>query len=205
MTLLWSWAQSNQVLFLCLSIFGIYLGRELFLYQLRRYQYIYYLFLFPGVVFHEMAHIVGCLISGARIKSILLFSKTGGEVVHEKPAIPYIGIFLISIFPFITGSVAIYLITSRALNDITFSNLTVDKAIYFYLLISILISMFPSSTDVKNARFAYLVFIFVLALVLSKTSLTAIFPILYKTVLFCAAVLIVVNIIIAAFNQTRKK
>jgi asparagine N-glycosylation enzyme membrane subunit Stt3 len=65
--------------------------------------------------------------------------------------------------------------------------------------------MFPSSTDIKNARLAYLVFIFALVFVLSKTSLTAIFPILYKTVLFCAIVLIVVNIIVAAFNQMRKK
>jgi hypothetical protein len=184
---------------------GIYLSRELFLYQIRRYQYIYYLFLFPGVVFHEVAHIIGCLISGARIKSILLFSKTGGEVVHEKPIIPYIGVFLISIFPFLLGSAAIYLITSRVLNDIAFSNLTAGKVIYFYLLISILISMFPSSTDVKNAGLAYLVFIFALVFVLSKTSLTAIFPILYKIVLFCAIVLIVVNIIVAAFNQMRKK
>jgi len=188
-----------------LAVLGIYLLRELFLYQTRRYQYIYYSFLFPGVIFHEAAHIIGCLISGAKIRSISLFSKEGGEVVHERPVIPYVGIFLISIFPFLLGSAAIYLITSRAVADISLNSLTAAKIIYFYLLISILLTMFPSSTDIKNAPFAYFIFILALIIILSKISPIMIFPILYKTVLFCVIALIVVNIIAAAFHQIRRK
>ncbi len=35
----------------------------------------------PGVVVHECAHIIGCLVTGAKIKKVVLVSKEGGMVI----------------------------------------------------------------------------------------------------------------------------
>ncbi len=59
-----------------------------------------YLFIrFAGVVLHECAHIAGCLLTGARIRQVVLFSKTGGSVTYSRPLIPYIGDVVISTAP----------------------------------------------------------------------------------------------------------
>ena len=53
----------------------------------------------PGVVLHECSHIIGCLLTGARIKNIVLFSKDGGSVTYSHPLLPYIGDVIISTAP----------------------------------------------------------------------------------------------------------
>lgn len=59
-----------------------------------------YLFIrFPGVVLHECAHIIGCLVTGARIRKIVLFSRDGGSVTYSRPFLPYIGDVAISTAP----------------------------------------------------------------------------------------------------------
>jgi hypothetical protein len=59
-----------------------------------------YLFIrLPGVVLHECAHIIGCLVTGARIGKVVLFSKDGGSVMHSRPLVPYIGEVAISTAP----------------------------------------------------------------------------------------------------------
>lgn len=59
-----------------------------------------YLFIrFAGVVLHECAHIAGCLLTGARIRQVVLFSKTGGSVTYSRPLIPLIGDVVISTAP----------------------------------------------------------------------------------------------------------
>lgn len=59
-----------------------------------------YLFIrLPGVVLHECAHIIGCLVTGARIRKLVLFSKDGGSVTYSHPLLPYIGDVIISTAP----------------------------------------------------------------------------------------------------------
>jgi hypothetical protein len=53
----------------------------------------------PGVVVHECAHIIGCLVTGAKIKKVVLVSKEGGMVAYTKPAIPVLGNVIISTAP----------------------------------------------------------------------------------------------------------
>jgi hypothetical protein len=53
----------------------------------------------PGVVVHEITHIIGCLITGAKIKKVVLFSGEGGSVTYESPKIPLIGNVIISTAP----------------------------------------------------------------------------------------------------------
>ncbi|MDD1674027.1 MAG: metalloprotease family protein [Methanomicrobiales archaeon] len=71
-----------------------------------------YLFIrFPGVVLHECAHIIGCLVSGARIQNVVLFSKDGGSVTYSRPLIPYIGDVIISTAPLFLLPIALSFIT----------------------------------------------------------------------------------------------
>ncbi|MGD1003918.1 MAG: M50 family metallopeptidase [Methanoregulaceae archaeon] len=60
---------------------------------------LYYVIRFPGVVLHEVSHIVGCLCTGARIKKVVLFSEGGGSVTYVNPKIPIFGSVIISTAP----------------------------------------------------------------------------------------------------------
>jgi hypothetical protein len=53
----------------------------------------------PGVVLHELAHVLGCLITGAGIQKVVLFSRGGGSVTYSKPALPLFGNLVISTAP----------------------------------------------------------------------------------------------------------
>lgn len=62
-------------------------------------RFFYYLLRAPGVVVHECAHMLGCLLTGAKIRNVVLFSKEGGSVTYNPPAIPVIGHVVISTAP----------------------------------------------------------------------------------------------------------
>jgi hypothetical protein len=73
---------------------------------------IIYLFIrLPGTVLHECAHIIGCLLTGARIGKVILFSKEGGSVTYSRPLIPYIGDVFISTAPLFLLPLALYFVT----------------------------------------------------------------------------------------------
>ena len=60
---------------------------------------LYYILRFPGVVHHECAHMLGCLLMGAKIRNVVLFSREVGSVTHTAPVIPVIGDVVISTAP----------------------------------------------------------------------------------------------------------
>ena len=64
-----------------------------------RHPWLYFLLSAPGVVIHECSHIIGCLITGAKIKKVVLLSKEGGMVSYAQPALPVIGNVIISTAP----------------------------------------------------------------------------------------------------------
>jgi hypothetical protein len=59
----------------------------------------YYILRLPGVVVHECAHVAGCLLTGAKIRNIVLFSRQGGSVTYNSPVIPVISNVVISTAP----------------------------------------------------------------------------------------------------------
>ena len=65
------------------------LPRNVFIYLVRA----------PGVVVHECSHILGCLVTGAKIKKIVLFSREGGSVTYGSPALPLLGHVIVSTAP----------------------------------------------------------------------------------------------------------
>jgi hypothetical protein len=142
-----------------------------------------YLFMrLPGVVLHECAHIIGCLLTGARIRNVVLFSKDGGQVTYSRPVLPYIGDVIISTAPLFLLPLALSFITwvfgtflgcvfpvfpamlasPSVLWDLvqtiagTFLENLVPRfngwfLIYLYLTVSLVLSVAPSSQDMKNA------------------------------------------------------
>ncbi|MDP2798008.1 MAG: metalloprotease family protein [Methanoregula sp.] len=62
-------------------------------------RFFYYILRAPGVVVHECAHMLGCLLTGAKIRNVVLFSKEGGSVTYNPPVIPVIGNVVISTAP----------------------------------------------------------------------------------------------------------
>jgi hypothetical protein len=63
------------------------------------FRFLYYILRFPGVVIHECSHILGCLLTGADIRKVVLFSEAGGSVTYARPKIPLIGDVIISTAP----------------------------------------------------------------------------------------------------------
>ncbi len=74
-----------------------------------------YLLIAPGVAVHELSHAVGCLITGAKIHEIKLFSpdkNTGtlGYVSHGKSKIPIFGAMIISLAPIVGCSLGLFVV-----------------------------------------------------------------------------------------------
>ena len=60
---------------------------------------LYYFISAPGVVIHEITHIAGCLITGAKIKKVVFFSEQGGSVTYQSPKVPLLGNVIIGTAP----------------------------------------------------------------------------------------------------------
>ncbi len=60
---------------------------------------IYYLVRAPGIVLHECSHILGCLVTGAKIQKVVFFSEEGGLVTYTRPLLPWLGDVIISSAP----------------------------------------------------------------------------------------------------------
>ena len=153
------WARSNYLLSYPIIIIALLVFREIVLHQLKNHIRIYQIILFPGVVIHELSHFVFCLLSGARVHNVEFFSPSGGSVTHSKPKLPVIGMFLISLAPFLVGITLVYFLYPQLIVfDSSQSTLwlIISKVIISYLLVAIIISMFPSGRDFKNAWPGYI-------------------------------------------------
>jgi hypothetical protein len=60
---------------------------------------LYYILRAPGVIVHECSHMAGCVITGARIRHVVFFSREGGSVTYTRSLIPYLGDVIISTAP----------------------------------------------------------------------------------------------------------
>ncbi len=67
--------------------------------QFLTMRFFYSLLRAPGVIIHELSHVLGCMITGAKVKKVVYFSKSGGSVTYASPKIPYIGDLVINLAP----------------------------------------------------------------------------------------------------------
>jgi hypothetical protein len=146
----------------------------------KKYQY----FLLPGVIIHELSHIIGCLISGADIKEVKIFSPKGSYVSHTKPRLPLIGSFIVSFAPVfgglfflvlafrffnyappllnISGSVfdSFFLLVKQAFSFSLENYSDWSFWVFSYISLSIIVCLVPSKQDLRNS-FLSLVFVFI--------------------------------------------
>lgn len=150
----------------------------------------YQIILFPGVIVHELSHIIGCLITGSSIKEVKMFSPKGSYVSHTKPKLPLIGNFIVSFAPIIGGILVIMLIAVVFNYNFPLVSLSVDSFIdsfvsiigqsvnfiinyyntwqfwlFSYIVLSVIICLVPSKQDLKNS-FISLIFVLVVVLIL---------------------------------------
>ncbi len=117
------------------------------------------------MIIHEVAHVLGCLLSGAKIKKVKLFSMNGGYVLHGKSKIPLIGSIIISFSPIALGIIVIYFLSGKYMPIVekSFYSLQEMRLIFvdnwnnylfwilIYVTVSIVICAIPSKQDFKNS------------------------------------------------------
>jgi len=136
----------------------------------------------PGVIIHELSHVLGCLICGAKVKKVVYFSNEGGSVTYSSPKIAYIGDLVINIAPLfciplilagctwifseylgcefppmplgVNSMDALFGMFTGILGMFT-SNLIIRFnpwfLVYLYLNLTLVLSVAPSTRDIKNA------------------------------------------------------
>lgn len=153
---------------------------------------LYRIFVAPGIILHELSHALFCLLTGAKVVSINLFKKDGGEVKHGHSKIPILGSILISLSPFVIGALAIFFLSkyigfksidisdfslnaqsivhwfADSIKSIDFSN--AKTVIAFYLVLSIAVTMTPSVQDMRNIIFSILVLLIIIFIVFKYTA-----------------------------------
>ncbi len=160
----------------------------------RKYQFL----IFLGVFVHEISHALGCLITGAKIHEIGLFSARGSYVKHSQPKIKIIGNFIISFAPIIGGIVFIWL--SAQVMNFSFPLFVLETPslmaiiqglflfitnnwrnwtfwFFIYIVISVVISLPPSKQDLKNSYLSVLAILLIMFLIehFEILALTALF------------------------------
>ncbi len=103
--------------------------------------------LFPGVIFHELAHYLACVIFGVKVFSTRLFDSQEAFIQHAKPNTWQA--FAISIAPFAMNNLLAVWLLSLA-NDFVLL-LNPLAIVLYWLAISLAFHSFPSDTDAMNA------------------------------------------------------
>jgi hypothetical protein len=161
-----------------ISIFGYFsnlLNNKYLNYKIVRILY------FFGAFIHESSHAIMCILTGAKIEKMEIFSSQP-KIVHRQSKIPIIGQMLISLAPIAGGFLFIFLINKFVLNNliiiesssswkeifkISFNfisqiNLLSWQGIVFVLLLLNSGAMMgPSFQDIKNIWPALLVLLFI--------------------------------------------
>lgn len=93
-------------------------------------RWLYYI----GAIIHEFSHAILCVLTGAKITHMSIFSRTP-HVTHTKSKIPILGQALISLAPIAGGILFIILINHLLLNDfVEFQTINIIYEIPNYIL-----------------------------------------------------------------------
>lgn len=108
---------------------------------------------FPGVIVHEMAHMLLCRLTGTRVLKARLFrlGNPAGYVMHEKPRGAW-KTLLIGTGPFFVNTLAGFLIALSAslLRDGASAKASAVQAALIWLAISVAMHSFPSTGDARG-------------------------------------------------------
>lgn len=150
-------------------------------------------FVAPGVILHELAHALACVLVGAPVHEINFWKISGGHVIHGQPRIHIVGPVLISFAPMIFMSIALVLaaplFSSELLNygwfttppahfwegmtgyfpavwEVirTFAWFNPMTWFMLYLALNVAATIAPSGMDLRNARWAFVALILLVIL-----------------------------------------
>jgi len=141
----------------------------------RTFRYV----LAPGVMVHELSHVLACFLVGASVERVCLFGEAGGCVEHGKPKLPVLGQFVISFAPvagclFVMWGVATLLVGNLHPKWSLPVSLRAEQFVDGVAAVSKSFWSAISSADLRSVRtlaFAYLFFSFGLATAPSKEDL----------------------------------
>lgn len=106
------------------------------------------LLLFPGVIAHELGHLLACLLCGVRVISVKLWGLREAYIRHEEPGV--ICMFFIAMFPFVLNTaLALVCLYIGNIQIFTTRNLYYILISYWFAL-SFAYHSFPSFPDVQN-------------------------------------------------------
>jgi len=108
--------------------------------------YLYNLLTAPGVIVHELAHVIFCFFAGVKVYKVKLFGfgQTAGYVIHEEASKFYQG-FLISIGPLLINSfIALFLFAKFQPPYFSWFNV-----LYIWLGFAIAMHAIPSGVDAQ--------------------------------------------------------
>ncbi len=108
--------------------------------------YFYNILLAPGVIIHELAHALFCVLGGVRIHQIRLFrfQKVAGYVVHEEPK-GFMSSWLISFGPLIVNSYLAMFLLAQIRPAFNLWDL-----LFLYLGVVIALQAIPSTGDAES-------------------------------------------------------
>ena len=102
---------------------------------------------FPGVIFHELSHLIACWCFGVKVRKIKLFGTKEAFVEHDKPnAWQSLGI---TIAPFILGNIFSFALFFSA-KDL-FVGASGMAIVFCWFGFSLALFSFPSEQDAMNA------------------------------------------------------
>lgn len=175
--------------------------------RIVRFGFIYRILVSPGVIIHELAHAFGCVLMGAKIQSINVFKREGGEVAHTGSPIPIVGNVVISLMPVAVGVAILYLLSKLPhgmnLSDLSnwtnWSNyLTWQFWAFLYLIFNLVATMAPSKQDIKVIWWDLLVLagiLFLLTKVGVIINIAVFLPFLILSLVYSTIIFIIVGII----------
>lgn len=199
MTLLSHLALSSHLPIILILLIAIFVLKEMALFFLRRQSHIYFAALLPGVAVHELLHLVGCAVTLTPVRSVKLTGQSGGFVVHDVPKIPVLGPFIISFFP-LAGGMALVFLINRATGSAQNTLGLAAPIIAGYVILTILLTMFPSRKDVENAWPAYLIVVVAAYFFINRFEAFLSNQTLISLFYLCVIILLVVNLILGIIS-----
>ena len=109
---------------------------------------------FPGVIVHELSHLLFCKMFNVNVKEVCFFrfDKTPGYVVHEGSTHPC-KVLCISMGPFLVNTILGGIIgLSAAVPAYEFGDYSFNDVVVLWAGISIAMHAFPSQTDAHALR-----------------------------------------------------
>jgi len=176
--------------------------REILIRQTASFPLIYYLILFPGVIVHELSHTLACFITFTPIKSLKLFSKSGGFVLHQKPRFLFVS-FFISAAPVICGLAILYFSFHFLQNQYELKQINITTFFLFYLISSVLITMLPSRQDVLSATSVYIAIIVIAVSYFFLSSDKSVFNKIDIGLLVSLVILIILNVLVFSIKKIK--